>query len=528
MKRPSIILGLLALLLLSPFSALAADPFDVVIRGGRVIDPETLLDGVRDVGLRGGKIAAVSEQPLDGKVVIDAAGLVVAPGFVDLHSHAQQLPGARMQAFDGVTTALELESGILPVAAWYDAVGKEGRPINYGASAGWTFARISAFQKIEPRADLAFFFDAFKYKEWTEQLASPEQLKQILALVEQGIRDGAIGVGINNGYAPRAGRKEYHALNALAARYGVPTFTHVRFMSVEEPQSSFEAYQEVIAVAATTGGHIHVCHLNSTSLRDIEAAVDLIKAAQARGIRITVEAYPYPAASTAVGAPMFRGPRWRERLGGLTTADMELLGKPLNDEMLFDLQANDAGVPIVFNYLKPKTNPADQKFLDLSVLYPGGALASDAMPWSVGGRFYYGDAWPLPKGAFAHPRSAGCFTKFLREYVRERRLVSLLDAVRKCSLTPAQVLEHAVPQMKSKGRLQAGADADLIIFDADAVTDRATFREPNQPAEGMRHVIVDGTFVIRDGKLDTTARPGRPIRRAVAEHPAGEQPSRPH
>jgi len=488
--------------------------FDLVVANGRAIDPETGLDAVRSVGIRDGRIEAISTTPLQGRTVLDASGLMVAPGFIDLHAHGQDLPAARMQAFDGVTTALELESGTLPVAIAYERVGREGRPINYGFSASWLFARIAEKEAMEPTGAVTFFQDAQRRKGWQHTLASPDEAARIIARVERGLQEGALGIGVLAGYAPGYGRKEAFAVAELAARVGVPAFTHVRYNSVIEPQSSFEAIAEIVSLAAATGARMHIHHLNSTSTRDIARIADLLGGAQGRGLRITTEAYPYGAGSTVVGAELFRG-NWRERWGGATAGDIELGGVPLNDETLAEAQAKTPGAWIIAHFMRPDRNPADQEYLDQSVLFPGGAIASDGMPWTSKGQSVTGDVWPLPDGAFAHPRSAGTFTRFLREYVRERRKVTLVEGLRRMTLIPAQILEGSVPQMAKKGRLQVGADADIVAFDLATVSDRGTYTQPNQTAIGMRYVIVNGTVVIRDGVLVRDALPGRAIRRPV-------------
>ena len=319
----------------------AQDAFDLVVANGRVIDPETGLDAIRSVGIRDGRIEAISPTPLQGRTVLDASGLVVAPGFIDLHAHGQDLPAARMQAFDGVTTALELEAGTLPVAAAYERVGREGRPINYGFSASWLFARIAEKEAMEPTGAVTFFQEAQRRKGWQHTLASPEETARIIARVEQGLQEGALGIGVLAGYAPGYGRKEAFAVAQLAARAGVPTFTHVRYISVIEPQSSFEAIAEIVSLAAATGARMHIHHLNSTSTRDIPRIAELLRGAQARGLRITTEAYPYGAGSTVVGAELFRG-NWRERRGGATAGDIELRGVPFTDATLAEAQAEDA------------------------------------------------------------------------------------------------------------------------------------------------------------------------------------------
>ena len=494
----------------------ATTPFDLVVANGRVIDPETGLDGVRSIGVRDGRIAAISIRPLKGRTTIDASGLVVAPGFIDLHAHGQQLPAARMQAFDGVTTALELEAGTLPVATAYAEVAREGRPINYGFAASWLFARIAEKEGMEPDGAITFFQDAQRRTGWQHSLASSEEVTRIIARVERGLNEGGIGIGILAGYAPGYGRKEAFAVAQLAAKYSVPAYTHARYMSVLEPSSSFEAIEELVSLAAATGAHMHINHLNSIAIRDIPRIGELIRGAQARGLHVTTEAYPYGAGSTVVGAELFRG-NWRERLGGAVAGDIELAGVPFNDDTLAEAQAKTPGSWVVAHFLRPDRSAVDRDFLDQSVLMAGGAIASDAMPWTTpDGQPVRGDVWPLPKNAFAHPRSAGTFTRFLRDYVRERQKVTLGEGLRRMTLIPAQILEGSVPQMKAKGRIQTGKDADLVVFDLATVTDRGTFTEPAQTAAGMRHVIVNGTAIIRDGELVRDAKPGRPIRRALA------------
>ncbi|MFC4312898.1 amidohydrolase family protein [Steroidobacter flavus] len=468
-------------------------PADLVIRGGRVIDPESGLDAVRNVVVRDGRIVDVTDRPVRGAHIIDASGLVVAPGFIDLHAHGQQLPAARMQAFDGVTTAMELESGVADVGEYYERVAREGRPINYGVSASWSDVRERILKD--------------------SAVADDEQLRRILKGLEQGLSEGALGIGITVGYAPESGAKEFHAINALAADRGVVTFSHIRYGSVIEPGSSFAALEEVIAVAATTGAQMHICHLNSSTLRDVDAAVKLIRSAQERGLPISVEAYPYSAASTNIGATFYRGPQWRERLGGARYEDFELNGQPLDERSFLELQTHRPDTLIVYNYLRPERNPLDQGYLDQSVLYPGGAIASDGVWWTRDGKLLDGDVWPIPADAYAHPRSAGTFTRLLRVYVRERQKLTLSQAIEKASLIPALILERSVAEMKNKGRLRAGADADIIVFDAQTVSDRATFERPAQTAAGMRYVIVNGSPVIANGQLIRSARPGRGIRR---------------
>ena len=493
-------------------------PFDLVITGGRVIDPETGLDAVRNVGIKGDRIAAISEKPLQGAKVLKADGMVVSPGFIDLHAHGQQLPAAWMQAYDGVTTALELESGLFPVSMAYDHIAKEGRPINYGLGTAWTFARIMALQPDagKPDGTLRWFQKAFGLSGWQNAIPTPEQLDHIISLVDQGLKEGALGISINAGYAPGMGRKEYYRLAELAAKYKVANYTHDRYASVLEPLSSFEALGEQIGLAAITGAHMHICHINSVGGRDLVAATDLIRQAQAKGIPVTTESYTYGAFATAIGADFMRGDDWLARLGGKDYSAVEYTGKPLTKASYDELQKSKPGEMIIFHFLDEENDPDDLALLDKAVLFPGGAIASDGMPWfDAKGAIIEDDIWPLPQTAFSHPRGAGCFSRLFARWVRDRKVISPLEAIRKCSLIPAQILEATAPQMKKKGRIQVGCDADLLVFDLATIQDNATLVKPVQSATGQRHVVVNGTPIIEEGQRIGNARPGRPVRRPV-------------
>lgn len=504
---------LLTAALLLCAGGVAAAPLDIAILGGRVIDPETGLDSVRNVGIRGGEIVAVTKEPLEGSAsTIDATGMVVSPGFIDMHAHGQTILAGRVQALDGVTTALELEAGVLPVAGYYERLAKEGRPINYGAAVSWGNARIAEFLDMEPGGDVNFFLEHFDDLRWQERIATKEQLANIRRRVQEGLDDGGLGVGMLVGYAPGSGRKEYYAMSELAAENDVPTFTHARFLSMLEPGSSFEGVAEIVAAATGTGAQSHIVHLNSISLRDIGLIGGMIREAQAAGIAISTEAYPYGAGATGIGAAMFRGPEWRERAGGLSAASFDVGGERLSEAEFSRLQAEAPGTETVVHFLDLE-NAEDRVYLDKSVLFPGGVIASDGGDWRLDGEQLDQDTWPLPARAWSHPRSAGTYARFLRRYVSETGAVSLLEAIRRVSYGPARIMQESVPQMHKKGRLQVGADADVVVFDLDRIRDNATYAEPARASSGMKYVIVNGELLVNDGNLDTKRLPGRPIRR---------------
>lgn len=489
--------------------------FDLVIRNGLLVDPETGFEQVGDLAIKDGLIQRVGCVSGEARQEIDARGLVVAPGFIDLHAHGQCVASDRMQAFDGVTTSLELEVGILPVSDWYERQREQGRVLNYGASVAWAFARISAMigRPVEP--SLSFMGKCYDDPRWSENTASASELRGILSLVGQGLAEGGLGIGIPHAYVPGVGAKELVDLCTLAKRHEVPTYTHIAYSSNIDPRSSIEAYTRLIGYAGATGAHMHICHFNSTSLLDIRQAAELVSTAQKQGLNITVEAYPYGTGSTVIGSPLFGEAAFRERTGSAYTAIQRVDDghRFESREEVLDVQRERPDTLVLWHFLDVESDPSAQDLLDVSVLYPGGVIASDAMPWTLpDGSVYEGLDWPLPETAVSHPRSSGTFSRFLREYLRERPRVSLCEAMRRCSLGPAKILETVSPQMRRKGRLQEGCDADIVVFDAGTITDRADFAAMNRPSEGVRYLLVNGQFVISGGELNRDAFPGQPVR----------------
>jgi dihydroorotase len=453
--------------------------FDLVLRGGRVIDPASGLDAVRSVAIRNGQIAAVSTRTLSGREVLDVTGLVVAPGFIDLHAHGQDLESSRWQAQDGVTTALELEGGALDIPKWYAA--REGNArLNFGATVSHVQARGAGILEVSAEKGPGVY-----------GAATPEQLAEIEARLRQGIAQGALGIGMGLAYTPGATREESWRVFKLAAAQGVPVFVHVRNAGLVEPGSSIEAIHEVIGNAAASGASLHIVHIGSSGLRQTGILLDMVDGARRHGVNVTTEVYPYTAASTSIKAAIF-DPGWRERLGA-DYGDIEWVatGQRLSEQTW---EAYRAKGGIIIAHIIPEAA------VDLAVARPDVIIASDGVPFTDGR---------------AHPRGAGTFARVLGRYVRDKQALTLMDALKKMTILPAQRLERFAGQMRRKGRLAEGMDADVTVFDPATVIDRATFAEPAQASAGIPHVIVNGAFVVRDGTLIDDARPGRAIRRPV-------------
>jgi N-acyl-D-aspartate/D-glutamate deacylase len=465
-------------LLVSAVTALAAQQYDLVIEGGRAMDPETGLDAVRNVGIRDGKIVRVSPEALSGRRVIHAAGLVVAPGFIDLHQHGQDLASQRVKALDGVTTALELEIGAPDVAQFLKE--KEGHSlIHYGTSASHVAARAAVFGAPLPAGTILP-----KSGPATDQPATPEQIEAIRSRLRSELDAGGLAVGMGIQYTPGATRLEVIDMFRLAAERGLPVYTHMRSAGRIEPGSSIEAVSEVIGAAAITGASLHIVHINSTCLHDSLECLSMVEGARARGLDVTTEAYPYIAGMTAINSALFN-PGWREKLG-IDYGDLVLpdTGEHLTKQRFDELHNSSAT-----NWVLVFGNT--QEVVDKVIPHPLVMIASD--------------------GAEGHPRNAGTYSRVLAQYVREKKTVTLMDAIRKMSLMPAQMLERSTPAARQKGRLQEGADADIVVFDANTISDRATFEKPMEPSVGVRYLVVAGTVLVDEGKLILDVFPGRAI-----------------
>jgi len=467
---------ILTAILIAAAQLASAQSYDIAILHGRVMDPETGLDAVRNVGIANGRIAAISADELSGKTVIDATGLVVSPGFIDLHSHGQDAENYRYKAMDGVTTALELEKGVWPVAPWY--AEREGKAlINYGASSGQIPVCMAVMH------DTGTWLP--RDKVITDQPTAAQQ-EEMLADIDHGLREGGLGIGMGLAYTPRESPADILKVFQLAARWKEPIFVHMRQPGGLTP-GVVDSIQEMVADAAITGASVHIVHINSMANKLTPLALLMIHGARTMGLDVTTEAYPYTAGATALESDVF-GEGWQKKLD-ITYHDLQWVetGERLTEES-FNRYRKTGGKVILFTNTEEMVQRA---MADSMVMIASDGTLTDG------------------KG---HPRSAGTYARVLGVYVREQKALTLMEAIRRSSLAPARRLESFTPQMKQKGRLQVGADADIDVFDANTVIDKATYEKPGQYSYGFRYVLVGGQFVVRDGKLDESALPGKAIR----------------
>ena len=443
--------------------------YDRVILGGHVMDPASTLDAVRNIGLIGGRIAAITTHAIRGRDTVDARGLVVAPGFIDLHAHGQTPETYRFYSLDGVTTALELELGTSDVAAWYRE-RSAGERVNYGVSIGHIKVRMVVMHdsgSVMPVSDGAY------------RPASPAQIGEIAQRIEIGLSEGAVSIGAGFPYTPAATRDELLAVFRVAAMAKTPIHVHIR--------PSVAGLNEALSLAGETHAALHVVHINSAGLAETPVMLEMISERLAHGRDVTTEAYPYDAGMTEIQSATIQDDYRAAPAERLAELEWPPTGERLNRES-FERYSRIGG-PVVVH-----TNT--EQMVAVAITSPLTIIASDAY-WQNG---------------TGHPRTTGTFSKVLGRYVRDAHSLSLMEAIRKMTLLPAQRLYARVPAMRQKGRLRVGADADITIFDAATVLDRSTYREPSLSPVGIQHVIVNGVSVVAKGQAVEGVAPGKAVR----------------
>jgi N-acyl-D-aspartate/D-glutamate deacylase len=470
---------LIAAIAVAALAACAAEPgadFDLVVANGRVIDPESGLDAVRHVGIRNGSIEVLSETPLTGARVIDASGHVVSPGFIDLHQHGQQDESYQMMVRDGVTSAFELEVGTADVAAWY-AARDGGQLVNYGVAVGHIPARMKVLG--DPGTGL------LPAGIGGSGTANEEQIAAMERVLGDGLADGAVAVGFGSAYTPGASMAEIERMFRVAAEAGASAHIHMR--------GGVAGLHETIAAAASAGASLHVVHVNSSGGNNLAQFLAAIEAARDAGQDVTTEAYPYGAGMTEIQSALFDDwETWSD--DRFPQHQLVSTGQRLTRESFARARA-EGGTIISHGRTEEQTRAA--------IVSPLAMIASDGF---------------IEHGR-GHPRTSGTYAKVLGRYVREEGAVPLMDALRRMTIEPARRLERRTPAMANKGRIRAGADADLTIFNPATVIDRATYEDASIPSAGIPYVIVGGQVVVDGGQL-TGAKPGRAIRAPLSGRPA--------
>jgi dihydroorotase len=459
--------------------------YEVVIAGGRVMDPASGYDRVANVGLANGRVAAIATERLAGRRTLDARGLVVAPGFIDILARPTvHREGQLFKVTDGVTAVLGMHGGPAAIPPWYTAREQAGSLHHFGTTVGHA-GSVTGGPEDAGLREKAGVTDPYK-------AADEAQIAEMVRIGDRALRDGAIGVGFGLEYVPGASRLETIELFRLAARHGVSSHLHVRFSDPIPPGTNFEALEEVIAAMALSGAPAQIVHINSTGgTWTMSKSLELLDLARKRGLDLAADVYPYTAWSTGLSSARF-DPGFLENFRiGYGDIEVVTTGERLSEETFKKYRAQ-GGVNVIAHAM-----PAEE--LILALKHPHVMIGSDGVIESGRG----------------HPRGAGTFARVLGQFVRDQGVLTLMQALRKMTIMPARRLEKAVPGMRRKGRLSVGADADITVFDPATVRDRATFQNPAQTSEGIRHVVVAGVPVVVDGAVQEGVKPGKAIRRPV-------------
>ncbi|MBV9952987.1 MAG: amidohydrolase family protein [Acidimicrobiia bacterium] len=444
--------------------------YDLVIKGGRVVDPDSGYDRIANVGIDGATISSISEGTLKGRSSIAAAGKIVAPGFIDLLSYEPADKGATFKIEDGVTTNLGMH-GLNSHAKDFFDLYTNNCLVNFGG----------AFDEPWMRSEVVGL--------GVDEKPSSYQIGQLADLARQELPQGWIGVDFEPEYAPGTTFEEMVAMAKVAKEFDVPCFFHGRYSAVGTNAATLD---EIINVGKESGAAVHVEHIISTGgTFDMAASLARVEKARNEGHDVTACMYPYNYWATYIQSPRF-APGWQERFR-ITYGDLQVAGTV------------DRLTEYTFNTYRDSGDVADNKLTAAYAIPEADVDTCIQCPWVMIGS----DA--IITTGNNHPRATGCFSRTLGVYAREKKLISMHEAIGKMTILPARRLEKTVPALRKKGRIQRGADADITIFDPATVIDRSTVARPAVASAGIDYVLIAGQVVKDPDGLDSSKKLGQPI-----------------
>lgn len=438
--------------------------YDLLIKNGIIIDP---IEGKAktNIALKDGEIAKLSQNNLSAKKEINAEGQYISPGFIDIHIHEDKLINNKIE-FDifktmvlmGVTTAVGGNCGFSSqnLSNYFDELEKKKPLINYLSLSGYGSLREKAGVKDN-------------YKD-----ISGSKFKEIKRLLKEDLEAGSLGLSFGLEYTPGISTKEMIELSELIAEYPDRLVTaHYRFDSLR----ALESIAEMIIISRETGQKMQISHLGScTAYGQTTEALKMIEQANKAGVDLMADIYPYDAFSSYIGSAVFDPgcfENWGIDYQAVKILEGKYKGHKCTEEIFKYLRKNEVDTLVAVSAM-------DEEEIVEAIQNPLLMIASDGL---------------LNNGQ-GHPRSAGTFPRVIAKYVREEKQISLKDAVKKMSYLPAKRIG-----LKQKGRIKAGYDADLTIFDFAKIKDNATFEEPTKAPTGINHVLIKGVEIVQQSKL---------------------------
>lgn len=455
--------------------------FDLVIQNGQVTDPSGRISSRLNVGVKSGSIAAVTRDDIKGEKEIDAEGLIVSPGFIDMHMHEDPYDSNR-DDFDFLIADSMLKMGVTTVIGGNCGIGAAENPINYLDAADRLGYPVN-IGMLSPHANLRKAFGDFSRYEGADR----HSIEEMSELLQNHLDGGCLGLSFGMEYIPGVGRMEAVELMKVVEKNDKLVAVHQR----SDGDRAVDSVAELAGYAAETGARLQISHLSSMcSFGSMSDAISVIDSCRINGMDILFDGYPYYAFCTTIGSAVFDegfldkygyGEEYFSRLqvdsGFGNTIEM-------NREDFYTIRQKDPGALVVAHIL-------DSEEVDLCLTHPACIVVSDG----------------LYSNRQGHPRGSGTFPKLIREYVLERKLMTLDQAVEKITWLPAQRMG-----LNRKGSLKPGSDADITIFDLNRIRDAATYQEPLKPPAGIEYVIINGQIALKNGEIKKS-RLGTSVRR---------------
>jgi N-acyl-D-amino-acid deacylase len=439
--------------------------FDIVLNNGFVIDPKNRIMSKLNIGIKEGLISIITKDRISGKKEYDCSNFVITPGFVDIHIHEDPFDYETKQ-FEicisecmlkmGVTSALGGNCGIGPknFTTYLDEVEKQGHPINLGL--------LSAHGSLR---DSVGTFD--KYKS-VDTLVIDKMCKQL----EVELKKGSVGLSLGIRYIPGINKEEMLALSKIVKQYDGIIAAHIR----DDCDGVIAALMELIQLGIDTGVKLQISHIGSmAAFGQMEKVYEIIDHYAIKGLDIGIDCYPYNAFCTAIGSTTF-DEGFLERYGidysALEITEGAHKGKRLSRNTFAEIRKNHPEYLAIAHVMK-------EDEVDMAFRHPKTVVASDGILNNGNG----------------HPRAAGTFPRFIREYVLNKKIISLYDAVSKMTYLPAKRFGI------DKGTLSLGADADITVFNLDKIQDKASFEKPLQGPDGIEYVFIQGKLALEKGSI---------------------------